>query len=79
MACVRWYTHRWKIEHDHYTLRSGCRIEELQLEDVERLHRALAVYAVVAWRLLYLTYTARQDPEQPCTAAFSTSEWQVLY
>jgi hypothetical protein len=39
VACVRWYSHRWKIERYHYTLKSGCRIEELELEDVERLHR----------------------------------------
>lgn len=78
-ACLRWYTHRWKIERYHYTLKSGCRIEELQFEDVERFHRALAVYSVVAWRLLYLTYMARQEPAQPCTAVLSTSEWQALY
>lgn len=54
---VCWHTRRWKIERYHYTLKSGCQVEELELEDVERLHRALTstLYAVVAWRLLYLT------------------------
>lgn len=79
MACVQWYSYRWKIERYHYTLKSGCRIEELQLEDVDRLHRALAVYSVVAWRLLYLTYLARRGPEQPCTLFLSDSEWKALY
>lgn len=77
--CVRWYTHRWKIERYHYTLKSGCQVEELELEDIERLHRALAVYAVVAWRLLYLTYMARVEPQAPCTVVLSSSEWQALY
>jgi hypothetical protein len=77
--CVRWYTKRWTIERYHYTLKSGCRIEELQLETVDRLHRALAVYSVVAWRLMYLTYMARTEPESPCTRFLSDSEWKALY
>lgn len=77
--CVHWYAKRWTIERYHYTLKSGCKIEELQLETVDRLHRALAVYSVVAWRLLYLTYMARVEPDRPCTEFLSDSEWQVLY
>lgn len=77
--CVRWYSKRWTIERYHYTLKSGCQVEELQLETVERLHRALAVYSVVAWRLMYLTYMARTEPDSPCTRFLSTSEWKALY
>jgi hypothetical protein len=76
---VRWYTFRWLIERYHYTLKSGCRIEELQLEREERLERALATYAIVAWRLLWMTYLARQQPEAPCDTVLSTVEWQVLH
>jgi len=77
--CVRWYAHRWKIERYHYTLKSGCRLEELQLETADRLDRALAVYAVVAWRLLSMTYAARVAPAQSCSAVLSQAEWQALY
>lgn len=77
--CVRWYTKRWTIERYHYTLKSGCQVEELQLETVDRLHRALAVYSVVAWRLLYLTYMARTEPHLPCDRFLSDSEWKALY
>jgi hypothetical protein len=48
-------------------LKSGCRFEDLQLENAERLKRALASYLIVAWRLLWLTYEARRRPEQPCS------------
>jgi hypothetical protein len=78
-TCVRWYTQRWKIEQFHHVLKSGCGIEELQLEDLERLHRALAVYSVVAWRLLNLTLSARTTPNLPCTQALTSAEWQTLY
>jgi hypothetical protein len=77
--CLLWYTYRWRIERFHFTLKSGCRIEKLQLEDASRLRRALAVYCVVAWRLLFLTYVAREHPQQPCTAILTQEEWQALW
>ena len=76
---VRWYTLRWLVERYHYVLKSGCRIEQLQLETAERLERALATYSIVAWRLLWLTYQARHAPDTPCTVALTHTEWQALY
>ena len=76
---VRWYAARWLIERYHYALKSGCRIEDLQLESAARLQRALATYSIVAWRLLWLTYEARHQPETPCDGVLSPEEWQVLY
>lgn len=76
---LHWYSLRWMIERYHYVLKSGCRIEQLQLERAERLERALAVYSVVAWRLLWLTYDARHDAEQPADAALAPAEWQALW
>ncbi|HIK08342.1 MAG TPA: IS4 family transposase [Trichormus sp. M33_DOE_039] len=78
VKCVEWYTYRWLIERYHYTLKSGCRIEELQLETGQRLSMALATYSIVAWRLLWLTYQARHNPEQSCETVFTTVEWQSL-
>lgn len=76
---VHWYTFRWLIERYHYVLKSGCRVEHLQLETADRLQRALATYCVVAWRLLWLTYEARRAPDTPCDQILSTEEWQCLY
>ncbi len=76
---VRWYSYRWLIERYHFTLKSGCRLEELQLETADRIERALATYAIVAWRLLSLTYEARVNPELPCDRVLETYEWQALY
>jgi hypothetical protein len=33
---VRWYSYRWLIERYHYTLKSGCGLEKLQLETARR-------------------------------------------
>lgn len=79
MRVVGWYALRWLVERYHYVLKSGCRIEQLQLETAERLRRALATYAVVAWRLLWLTYEARRNPETSCESALPREQWQVLH
>jgi hypothetical protein len=79
MQAVSWYALRWLVERYHYVLKSGCRIERLQLATVERLRRALATYAVVAWRLLWLTYEARQHPEASCEVVVPRDRWQVLH
>jgi hypothetical protein len=76
--CVRWYTYRWLIERYHYTLKSGCGIEKLQLETARRIEMALATYSIVAWRLLWLTYEARINPDSPCDTVLETHEWQSL-
>lgn len=73
------YARRWLIERYHYVWKSGCGVEQLQLETAERLERALALYAIVAWRLLWLSYAARTDAEQPCTVALEPAQWQALY
>ncbi|MCL6614777.1 MAG: IS4 family transposase [Firmicutes bacterium] len=76
---IGWYTQRWKIERYHYVLKSGCRVEELQLETAERLKKAIALYSVVAWQITWLTYQARETPEAPCTVVFDEKAWQTLY
>ena len=79
LGCVRSYTYRWLIERYHYVLKSGCRIEQLQLETASRLEKALATYSIVAWRLLWLTYQARVHPDTPCDTILEAHEWQSLY
>lgn len=77
-AVVRQYRFRWRIEEYHLILKSGCRIEKLQFETVERIEKVLAILAPVAVRLLQLTYWARVEPEQPCTLVLSEDEWRAL-
>lgn len=76
---VTWYSYRWLIERLHYVLKSGCKLEDSQLRQQARLARLLAVYSLVAWRLLWLTYQARVTPDAPCSAALQAEEWHALY
>lgn len=76
---IQWYTCRWQIELLFKTLKSGCRIEQLQLETAARLRRCLAVYAVIAWQVLFLTMQSREVPNLPCDVLLEIEEWQALY
>lgn len=76
--CVSWYSLRWLIERFHFTLKSGCRLEQLQLETAQRLLKALATYSIIAWRLMHLTYLSRLSPEDSCMSVVETSEWKLL-
>jgi hypothetical protein len=76
---VTFYTYRWLIERFHYTLKSGCKLEDSQLRTEPRLERLLAVYSGVAWHLLWLTYQARLTPDVPCTCLLTADQWQALY
>jgi hypothetical protein len=76
---IQYYTCRWYIELLFKILKSGCRIEELQLETGARLRRCLAIYSVVAWRVLFLTMQSRQQPEMSCEVILEPEEWQALY
>jgi len=76
---LSWYLCRWQIEIYFRILKSGCRIEELQLEKLERLEPALAFYMIIAWRVLFLTVLGRDCPEMPCDVVFETAEWQAVY
>jgi hypothetical protein len=76
--CVHDYALRWRVERFHYTLKQGCTVERLQFEEAHTLKNALALYSIVAWRLLWLTYTARQQPRAPATELMSPLELRVL-
>jgi hypothetical protein len=76
---LQWYLCRWQIEVFFRILKSGCRIEKLQLEKRERLEPALAFYMIVAWRVLFLTMLGRECPEMPCDVVFEQAEWQAVY
>ena len=74
-----WYAARWGIAVWHKVLKSGCRIAARQLASAARLERALAVYSVIAWRLLYGVLRARVGPELPCPVLLEQAEWEALY
>jgi hypothetical protein len=78
LEVVRWYTLRFQIEVYHRTLKSGCKIEDRQLGNAQRLEGCLAIDMVVAWRIVHLTKLGREVPEVPCTIFFEEAQWKAL-
>jgi len=73
-----WYTGRWGIEVYHRTLKSGCKIEERQLGNANRIEACLAIDMVIAWRIYHLTKLGREVPDVPCTVFFEDAQWKAL-
>jgi hypothetical protein len=76
---VQWYVCRWQIEVYFRILKSGCRVEQLQLQERDRLEVALALYMIIAWRVLYLIMLGRTLPEISCEAVLAPEEWKAVY
>ena len=76
---IKWYTQRWKIETFHHTLKSGCKVEELQSEKAERLEKLIAIYSIIAVQIMHLMMIGRLLPDASCELLLDEEEWQLLY
>jgi CHAT domain-containing protein len=79
LQCVKWYCMRWLIERFHYVLKSGTKIEALQLKSAQRLQKAIMVYSMAAFRVMQLVYASRQYPAVSCELMLTKAEWITLY
>ncbi len=79
IEAIEWYLCRWQIEIFFKILKSGCTIEELQFETYKATVNCIAMYAIIAWRILYLTMLGRSHPDLTCDVVFESYEWQSVY
>lgn len=79
LRVVEYYGARWVIEVFFRVLKSGCKVEDIQLETAARLLPCLMLYRIVAWRLVYVTMLGRECPELPCDVLFAEPEWKSVY
>ena len=75
---VGFYLQRWRIEDFFRVLKSGCRIEFLLFRTAERLQRAIAINAVIAWRIMVMTLLGRQVPDCEPQLMFADHELDFL-
>ena len=76
---IDYYVARWTIEVFFRVFKTGCQVEEIQLETLPRLKNCLAFYKIIAWRIMYLTYLNRECPTLPCDAMFDDCEWKSVW
>lgn len=76
---LKLYLSRWGIELFFKVLKSGCKIEELRFEKASRLLPCIAMFMIVAWRVMYATYLGRECPNAPCSLLFDDDEWRSVF
>jgi hypothetical protein len=72
LRIVDYYGCRWLIEEYHQCLKSGCKVEQRQLEDFARLQPLIGMLSIVAMRLLQLKNDVRLTPEKPAIECVPT-------
>lgn len=76
---ILWYLQRWQVETFFKVLKSGCQVEQLQLKTEQRTKNCLALYLIIAWRILFLTSSCKSLPDGPCTLLLECKEWQTAW
>ena len=74
---IDWYRRRWLIEIFFRILKSGCKVEALQLSTLERLERALVIFLIIAWRILHVVTLGRECPDLPCEKLLRKPRWDI--
>lgn len=73
-----WYRHRWTIEEYFKCLKTGCKVQERQLQEAERLEPLVAMLSITAIRLLNVRKIAKLTPEAPATDVVPQEYVEVL-
>ncbi len=79
LTLIEWYRARWEVEMFFHVLKTGCRVEALQLASLPRMERALALFMVVSWRIAHLMRTGRTCPELNAALMFDGDEIKAAY
>lgn len=76
---VSYYLCRWEIETFFKVLKSGCKIEERQLQTTDRMKALITMFMILAWRVMYTMMMGRVHGEMPCDVIFNEVEWKSIY
>ena len=76
---LKLYALRWRIEDWHRMLKTGCEVEKIAHATAERVKRAVAINAAIAWMLAALTLMGRDTPELSTLAMLDEAEIAILF
>jgi hypothetical protein len=72
------YRRRWVIEEYFKALKTGCALEKRQVESYEGLRKVLALFAPIAYRLLFLRAMDRVAPAATALNAFTKTDLHLM-
>lgn len=76
---IDWYRARWEIEILFHVLKTGCKVEALQLASIEKIERGLVLFLVVSWRIARLMRLGRTCPDMPASLVLEPDEITAVY
>ncbi len=56
---IKYYLCRWEIELFFKVLKSGCKIEERQLQTADRMKNLISIFMILSWRVLFTMMLGR--------------------
>jgi hypothetical protein len=75
---VRWYEKRFQIETFHKILKSGFQVESQRMSTAEKLTKYLSFMSILAWKILWMTWIARVEPQKSASEILLYSEYKVI-
>ena len=75
---IKFYCLRWRVEDIFRVLKTGCKVEQLQMQQANRLHLVITLYMVTAWRIMLMTLLGRIEPGLPADIIFTDMELLAL-
>ena len=79
LEVMNYYKMRWTIEQFFKCLKTGCGVEECRLSEGKRLANYISLQSVIAWRLLWMIFLKRTEPEMSCETMLTPNEWKALW
>lgn len=76
---IEYYLCRWEIELFFKVLKSGCKIEERQLQTTDRMKNLITLFMILSWRVMFTMMLGRVCSEIPCSDIFDQAEWKSVY
>lgn len=79
LEVVRVYKMRWQVELYFKTLKTGCGVQDCRLGSAEKLIRFITLQSIIAWRILWMTFINRVEPNITCESILTEDEWKALW
>jgi len=78
LSVVHFYRARWLIEEYFKALKTGCAMEDRELESLRTLTNILALFVPIAVQMLRLRFVARAEPERPARDVLTPTQLLIL-
>lgn len=78
LQIINWYRRRWLVEEYFKSLKTGCRLEQRQMESMPSMLRLLALLLTAAWRLLLLRVIDGEAPDAHWSHLLTPLELRIL-